>query len=120
MAQKDKCCTIVPYFKIAEGKLQDFRKVAERCVEQTQSEPGCFYYGFTYSGNEAHCREGYRDGDAAIAHVENVGPLLGELLKLAQLTKLEFHGPAEELEKLRGPLAHLNAQYFVLECGFRN
>lgn len=120
MTQTDKCCTIVPYFKINAGKLQEFKRVAARCVEQTKSEQGCLYYGFSYFGDEAHCREGYKDADAALAHVENVGLLLGELLKLAELTKLEFHGPAEELDKLRGPLAQLNGQYFVLESGFRN
>src|SRR5581483_9202528 len=119
MATQDKCCTIVPYFKINAGKVQEFKKVAERCVEQTKSEPGCLYYGFTFNGEEGFCREGYKDGNAALAHVENIGPLLGELLQLGQLTKLEFHGPAEEIEKLRGPLSHLNGQYFVLEYGFR-
>ena len=29
------------------------------------------------------------------------------LLAIADLTRLEIHGPAEELEKLKAPLAHL-------------
>lgn len=119
MATQDTCCTIVPYFKIQNGKSQEFRALSERCVEQTRSEPGCLYYGFSFSGAEAHCREGYKDGDAALAHIQNVGPLLTELLKIADLTRFEIHGPETELSKLRGPLSDLKAQYFTLEYGFR-
>ena len=119
MATHDTACTIVPYFKIHSGKGQDFRMLAEQCVEQTKQEDGCLYYGFTFSEDQAHCREGYRDGESVLAHVQNIGPLLGELLKNADLTKLEIHGPEKELAKLRGPLAEFKAQYFTLEYGFR-
>jgi len=119
MATKDTCCTIVPYFKIHAGKVPEFKAVCERCVEVTSSEPGCLWYGFSFDGDQAHCREGYRDADATLAHAQNVGPLLGELLKLAELTKFEIHGPETELAKLRGPLADLRPQYFILEIGFR-
>jgi quinol monooxygenase YgiN len=119
MATQDTCCTIVPYFKIHSGKVQDFKSVSERCVAQTAAEPGCLYYGFSFDGDQAHCREGYKDGNAALAHIQGIGPLLAELLKLAELTKLEIHGPEKELSVLRGPLEDLNAQYFVLEYGFR-
>jgi quinol monooxygenase YgiN len=119
MATQDRCVTIVPYFKVGDGKMAAFREVCERCVTQTQAESGCLYYGFSFNGNEAFCREGYANADGALAHVDNVGPLLGELLKLAELTKLELHGPEEELAKLRAPLAALNPVYFTLEYGFR-
>jgi hypothetical protein len=52
-----------------------------------------------------------------MAHLETAGPPLEEALKIAELTRLEFHGPAEELEKLKGPLAHLNPAWFARECG---
>lgn len=51
--------------------------------------------------------------------LENVGALLQETLKVATLTRLEIHGPEVELAKLRGPLADLKPQFFVLEYGFR-
>jgi hypothetical protein len=47
--------------------------------------------------------------------LENVGALLAEMLIQADLTRVEVHGPAEELEKLKGPLAHLNPAWFTLE-----
>lgn len=51
------------------------------------------------------------------AHLKNVGTLLGEALKISKITRLEVHGPAAELEKLKGPLADLKPQYFVLADG---
>ena len=119
MTSNDSCCTIVPYLKINIGKIQEFKTVAERLVEKTKSEPGCLYYGWTFNGDEAHCREGYQDADAVLAHAQNVGYLLPELSKFSVLTKFEIHGPESELAKLRGPLADRRPQYFTLEFGFR-
>ncbi len=119
MATNDKCCTIVPYFKVANGKLADFKALCAKCVEQTKNESKCLFYGFSFDGDQAHCREGYQDAEGALAHLENIGPLLGEILKIAELTRLEVHGPSEELAQLRVPMADLNPQFFVLEYGFR-
>jgi len=56
-----------------------------------------------------------------VAHLENVGELLGEFLeKLATVTRLEIHGLADEIEKVKEPLAPFSPQYFVLEYGIRN
>ena len=119
MATQDTCCTIVPYFKVAEGQLDAFKALSEQMVERTSSEPKCLYYGFSYDGDQAHCREGYEDAAGALAHLDNIGPLLQELLKTAEITRLEVHGPAAELAKLREPLAKLGPQFFTLEYGFR-
>jgi hypothetical protein len=54
-----------------------------------------------------------------LAHLENVGPLLQESLTMAELTRLEVHGPEGELAQLREPLKSLNPQFFTLEYGFR-
>jgi hypothetical protein len=48
----------------------------------------------------------------------NVGSLPEESLKIAEITRLEVHGPDEELAKLREALANLNSQFFTLEYGF--
>ena len=119
MATEDRCCSIVPYFKVTSGKLDTFKKLCERFVARAREEPKCLYYGFCFDGEQAHCREGYEDADGVLAHLQNVGALLEEAFKIAELTRLEIHGPEEELAKLRGPLANLNPRFFLLECGFR-
>lgn len=120
MATTDTCCTIVPYFKVSDANMPAFRAICERFVAQTKSEPKCLFYGFSFYGNVAHCREGYVDAEGVLAHLDNVGAILGEALKIAELTRLEIHGPEAELAKLRAPLADLKAEFFVLEYGFRN
>ena len=119
MTTQDKCCTIVPYFKVQSGKLETFKALCEQFVEKTNKEPKCLYYGFSFDGDQAHCREGYEDAEGALSHLESVGSLLEDALKISDLTRLEIHGPEEELAKLRGPLAELKPQFFTLEYGFR-
>jgi hypothetical protein len=45
--------------------------------------------------------------------------LLQKALTMAEIARLEVHGPEAELNKLRGPMANLNPQFFTLEHGFR-
>jgi quinol monooxygenase YgiN len=117
MASTDTCCTLVPYFQVGEGKMAEFKALGKQFVAKTRTEKGCVHYAFSFSGDVAHCREGYDDAAALLAHLDNVGALLQETLKIAQITRLEVHAPAAEIEKLRGPLAGLNPQWFTLEVG---
>jgi quinol monooxygenase YgiN len=119
MTTEDKCCSILPYFQIHEGKLTDFKELCAKFIEKTKQESKCLYYGFSFKGDIAHCREGYEDAEGVLAHLENVGALLEEALTLADLLRLEIHGCESELAKLREPLAELKPEFFVLESGFR-
>jgi quinol monooxygenase YgiN len=108
-----KFVTLHPYFKTHPGKLEAIKVALPAFREKTATEEKNLFYDFTINGDEVFCREGYDSADALLAHLENVGPLLAEALKIADLIRLEVHGPASELEKLREPLAHLNPQWFV-------
>jgi len=119
MTTNDELCTIIPYFQIQEGKLGDFKEITYQMVEQTKEEPLCHYYSFYFDGNTAFCREAYEGAEGVLAHIEKVGPLLEQALAIAEMTFLEIHGPADELEKLKEPLSELSPRYFELECGFR-
>jgi hypothetical protein len=46
--------------------------------------------------------------------LENVRPALAQALTISDLKRLEVHGPAAELEKLKEPLAHLKPEWFVV------
>ena len=86
-------------------------------IEKTCTETGNLYYEFTVNGDEVFCREAYVGAAGALAHLANVGPELAALFQIATLTRLEVHGPAAELEQLRGPLAQMNPAWFTLEAG---
>lgn len=105
-----------PYFKVHPGKLAAVRAGFPRFVEKTGTERKNLFYGFSVNGDEIFCREGYTDADGVVAHLDNVGALLGEMLTMADLIRVELHGPADELDKLKGPLAHLNPVWFTLEA----
>ncbi|HEX4629422.1 MAG TPA: hypothetical protein VH188_00520 [Chthoniobacterales bacterium] len=101
-----------PYFKVHPGKLAAFKAGFSKFVEKTKTEPKNLFYGFSVSGDEVFCREGYVDADGLLAHLENVGALLAEALKIADLVRLEVHGTAEQLAKLKEPMAHLKPSCF--------
>ena len=113
----DTVCTLVPYFEVQEGKLDAFKALGPQFVKLTKREPGVVHYAFSFSGQIAHCREGYVNAAAVLNHLKNVDAPLQEALKLAKIARLEVHGPAAEIDKLREPLAGLKPQFFVLAEG---
>ncbi|MDB4223930.1 hypothetical protein N9850_09175 [Granulosicoccus sp.] len=119
MSLEDNVCTLVPYFTVQDGKLDEFKALGEQMVESTKTETDVVFYGFSFSGQRAHCREGYIGAAGILAHLEKVGPLLGEALKIASLDLLEVHAPASDVAALQEPLKDLNPVYFTMENGFR-
>lgn len=111
--------SIHPYFKVHPGQFDAARALLPKFVEKTTSEPNCVSYEFTINGDVVFCREAYANAESALAHLENVGELLGEMLKVSDLLRLEIHGPASELEKLHGPLATLKPDWFVYAAGLQ-
>ena len=105
-----------PYFKVHPGKLAEFKTALPRFIEKTRSEEKNLFYEFTIHGDEVFCREAYTDAAGLLAHLENVGAMLAEALKIADVIRIELHGPADQLAKMREPLAHLNPVCFTLEA----
>lgn len=119
MSNKDTCCSLDPYFKIHKGKVREFKELTKKFAAKTEKEKGCLYYGFSFDGNNAYCREGYEDAKALLAHIDNVGALLKRALKIADIERLEVHAPKAQIEKLRKPMKDLNPQFFTFAGGFR-
>lgn len=119
MSTQDTVCSIAPYFKVNEGQLDAFKAICEEFIVRSGTESGCLYYGFSFDGNRAHCREAYANAEGVLAHLDNVGDLLEKALQISELEALEIHGTEAELAKLRGPLASLDITWFTLEYGFR-
>lgn len=117
MSRFDNAVSIHPYFKIKEGQMDACKAFLKQFCEKVAGEAGCLYYNFTFQGDVLFCREAYTDAAGVQAHLENCGPLLGEFLKIAEVVRVEVHGPAAELEKLKPAVDGLNPEYFICECG---
>lgn len=115
----DTVCTLAPYFQIRQDKVHEWRELAPQFVARAQTEPGCLHYAFSFNGVNAHCREGYVDAAALLAHLENVDDLLQRVLKISELVRFEVHAPADQVALLRQPMEELDPQFFTLTSGFR-
>lgn len=109
--------TIHPYFKVHPGKENQVPAVLEKFIAKTRGDSKCLFYEFTSLNDMVFCREGYEGAEGLMEHVTGIGEILDEMLSIADLTRVEIHGPAEELDQLRGPLSHLDAQWFTRLCG---
>ena len=116
MSPLSKFVSLHPYFKVHPGKLEKVKAGFPRFIEKTTTEKQNLFYEFSVNGDEIFCREGYTDAEGLLAHLDNVGALLAEMLTMADLNRVEVHGPTMELEKLKKPLAHLNPAFFAVEC----
>jgi len=113
MSQPSNVVSIHPYFKVHPGKLEAFKAALPAFIRQTATETKNLYYDFTISGDIVYCREAYVGADGVLAHLAGVGPMLGDLFKLADITRIEVHGPATELEKLKSHMASLKPTWFA-------
>src|SRR5436190_460393 len=113
MSRISNFVSLHPYFRVHPGKLDAFKASLPAFVRKTASEEKNLFYDFTINGDEVLCREAYTDAAGLLTHLANVDPLLKEVLKIADLIRVEVHGPAAELDKVRGPLAALKPAWFV-------
>ena len=117
MPQPTNIVSIHPYFKVHAGKMDAVSGLLQRFVAKTQGEKNCLWYDFTLDGDTVHCREAYVGAEGVIEHLDNVGTLLDEMLTNSDLARLELHGPAAELDKLRPRCGPLNPAWFAYQCG---
>ena len=80
--------------KIAPGDLAEFKRLAAEALEVTKAEEGTLQYDWFFGGDESKCvvRETYENSDAVLAHVANMGDLLGKLAEVAGGLEIEAFG----------------------------
>jgi quinol monooxygenase YgiN len=117
MAHPSQIVSIHPYFKVKPGKLVEAKAALADFIRQTANEPANLYYDFTIKEDVIFCREAYVGAEGLLRHLDNVGPILENFLKLVDVLRVEIHGSAQELAKLKEPLAKLSPQWFEFVCG---
>lgn len=104
--------------KIHDGQIAAFKSVAARCIEAVRTkDTGTLQYDWflNESGSECVVRETYRDSEAVFEHMENLGPILGDLLALCEM-ELEIYGrPSPALADTLGDFGA--RMYHPLESG---
>merc|ERR1712159_636324 len=117
----DKVVTLAPYFKV--NNIDEFKKIWQADYADFKHKDACVHYAFCFTeDNRAHCREAYVDAAAVLQHLADVDVPLKAVLapEVAELERLEVHGPADQLEKLKEALTPLGALFFTSEWGFRS
>lgn len=109
--------SIHPYFKVKEGKMEAIKAICAQMVPMCQAEKNCTYFGFTFDGDNMYCREAYEGAQGVFEHLENTSEVIGGIFENADLVRIELHGAAEDIDKLREPLKDLNPTYYILELG---
>jgi len=94
--------------RIHDGKLDAFEELAARCMDSVRTkDSGTLQYDWFFNDDRTECvvRETYRDSDAVLEHVANLGDTLGELLAVCDLDLEVFGTPTDELVEATKGLA---------------
>lgn len=108
---------ITARFQIYNGKLEEFKKLAEEClaiVKEKDKDTLQYDWYFDESQKECAVREKYPDSNALLAHLGNIGELLGKLAALGDFSAEVYGEPSEELlQATKG----LNVKVYTLYQG---
>ena len=108
---------ITAKFKIHEGKVEEFKKITALCVSAVKAnETGALQYDWYFNPGETECvvRETYTDSNAVLAHLGNVGGLLGQLLSMSDF-EAEIYGKMSE--DLKNAVSDLNVKVYSFYQG---
>jgi quinol monooxygenase YgiN len=106
-------------FNINSGKLDDFTKLANEAIEAVRSnEPDMKSYQWFFNADKTACfvNEYHTSSDSMLAHLEMVGPILGKILEVSKLARLDVFGNPNE--KATAALKGLNGNINNHFAGF--
>ena len=81
-------------FRIHPGKAAQFKALAQQCVDIVRErEPGTIFYEWFMNADDTECVaiDGYVDLDAVMQHVQNIGPLMRQLMSISD-RELQIYG----------------------------
>ena len=85
---------------IHAGKLEEFKKLADECIRLTrEKDSGTLQYDWFLNAEQTACviLEHYRDSDAVLEHIANLGAMMGEILGICDWEFEVFGAPSAEL-----------------------
>ncbi len=94
---------IVAHLRIHSGKLAEFKAIVEACTKSVrEKDTGTVQYDWFFNEDQTESQlwERYRDSDAILEHMANVGEKLGQLFGLVDFLSVDIYGsPSEQLLK---------------------
>lgn len=87
-------------FRVPGDRLDQFRELARRCMAIVgEKDSGTLRYDWFFNDDKTECvvREIYRDSDAVLEHIANLGETMGELLAVAEIGVELFGEPSAQL-----------------------
>ena len=87
-------------FAIHDGKLDEFKDLADRCMEVVrEKDSGTLQYDWFFNpgGTECVVRERSRDSAAVLEHAANLGELMGRFMGISDPDIEIFGAPTDEL-----------------------
>jgi quinol monooxygenase YgiN len=104
--------------KIHPGKLAEWKRVAAQCMESARTkDSGTLQYDWFLSSDQTECicLERFRDSDALLEHVANLGELMGAMQEVCSVSGEILGTPSPKLrEALEGYGLPMYAAYQVL------
>lgn len=89
--------------KIHPGKLEEFKRLQALCMESVRTrDSGTLQYEVLFNADQSECvvYERYRDPEALLEHVRNLGPLMGEIMQVCTTTGEVLGTPDGALRKM--------------------
>ena len=106
---------IIVTMTIHNGKIEAFKQVAADCMAATKAkDQNTLQYDWFLNEDETVCTviERYKDSDALLAHIGNLGDLLGKLLAITDFKPAVYGSPSQTLLQATAALQpKLNAFY---------
>ncbi len=94
--------------RIEGAPLEEFKEVAARCMESVRNnDSGTVQYDWFFNADQTECvvRETYRDSEAVLEHVANLGDTMAALLAVCNLDLEVFGSPSAELLEATAAMA---------------
>ncbi len=88
--------------KIHPGKLDEFKMLAAKCMESVRTrDTGTLQYDLFFNADQSEClvQERYRDSDAVMEHMANLGDTMNALQQIGSMTGEFLGSPSPELRK---------------------
>ena len=87
-------------FRFHEGMVDEFKRLSDECMEIVRTkDTGTLQYEIYFNEDETECivLERYRDADALMEHLANVGELMGPITATGEVTGEVLGVPTDEM-----------------------